>query len=126
MLTNITPYQLILTIFFFFAWTRVLSRYLHRTTRLPNFVIWTIVWGLGLYLVYLPNKADFIGHLIGADNGANAIFTIAIIILFYSVYRIYAKIEELAGELYRLAQASSISNARREKSSTKKRTGSQQ
>jgi hypothetical protein len=70
--------------------------------------------------VYLPNKADWVSHVLGADNGANAVFTIAIIILFYSVYRIYAKIEELAQSLNKLTQASSIAHARRSKSSTEK------
>ena len=62
-------------------------------------------------MVYVPSKADIASRLLGASNGFNAVASIAIILLFYSVYRIYAKIEELGHELNKLNQASSIAHA---------------
>lgn len=117
---QLTVYKIILTLFFLFAWTRVLSRYLKGMSPLANLIAWTIIWGAGVYLLYLPAKAELFGRLLGATNGVTAVFTIAIIFLYYSVYRIYVKIEELVRELNRLTQASSIAHSVGPKAPTKK------
>jgi hypothetical protein len=118
---SLTPYKVILTIFFLFAWTRVFNRYYRGRTHLLSLLIWTVIWGGGLYLIYVPNKADFTARLLGASNGANAVFTITIIVLYYSVYRIYSKIEELTNELNKLNQAASIAHAKLEREKRKPR-----
>ena len=103
-----TPYHILMTVFFLFAWTRALNQFRARQMGGLVFLTWTIIWGLATYLVFLPGRADFFARLLGVESGANAVFSIAIVVLFYSIYRIYVKLEEISQTLNRHIQQTSI------------------
>lgn len=104
----LTPYNLIMVSFFIFAWSRALLR--HREGKISSGVFWgwTAIWSLATYFLFLPNKSDLFARLLGETNGANAVFSIAIVFLLYSVYRIYVKIEEIHRLINRDIQLTSI------------------
>ncbi len=100
----LTPFKVILSIFVIFTWTRVLKRYHERTFTIGEFLVWTLLWGGGVVAIYIPGKTDFIARLLGVGRGADAIFTLSILTLFYIIYRLYAQIYALRRDVTKLVQ----------------------
>lgn len=103
-----TAFSLIMTGFFVFAWSRAVLRYRERVMSLRALILWTVVWGLATYFTFLPNKADFLAHFLGVSDGKDAVFSFSIVIIFYSIYRIYAALDKLGRKIDLINQRASI------------------
>jgi hypothetical protein len=101
-LTLITPIRIILTIFALFAWTRVVLRFRDRAVNFKELAFWTLVWLGAIIIIFVPYKTTILAHLLGMERGFDAMALIAIMILFYAVYRLYIKTNETEQEITRL------------------------
>lgn len=107
-MTSITLFDLIMSLFFLFAWSRAFLRFTERHISLGAFLFWTIVWGTALYFLYLPNKADLLAELLGVERGTDAVFSVGLVVVFYFLYRIYSSLENLDRKINLLIQKSSL------------------
>ncbi|QQG49783.1 MAG: DUF2304 family protein [Candidatus Berkelbacteria bacterium] len=103
-----TAFNIVITLFFVFAWSRALLRYRERAISWRAFLFWTLVWGLATYFIFLPNKADFLASVLGVSDGKDAVFTLSIVIIFYLLYRIYAVLDHLDRRINEVVQESSV------------------
>lgn len=119
---DITPFEIIMSLFFVFAWSRAFLRFTERHISFRALLFWTAVWGFAFYFLFLPNKADLLAHLLGVKRGTDALFSIAIAVIFYFLYRIYSGLEHLERKINLLVQKSSLKLSQVEK--PKRRTSS--
>lgn len=103
-LTLVTPIRIILTIFAIFAWTRVVMRFRDRVVNSKELAFWTLVWFGTIIVVFLPYKTTAIAKLLGMERGFDAMALIAIVALFYAVYRLYIKLNETEREITKLVR----------------------
>ena len=107
-LTLITPIRVILTIFALFAWTRVVLRFRDKVVNAKELAFWTLVWFGTIIVIFLPYKTTLLAKLLGMDRGFDAMVLIAIVALFYAVYRLYIKMNESEQEITRLVRQISL------------------
>lgn len=99
---SLTLIKIFLTLFVIFAWSRAFLRFRDKTVNYKELIFWSLVWIATLIMVYLPGKATVLAKLLGVGRGFDAMVFIAIIALFYAVYRLYVKANEAEQEMTRL------------------------
>lgn len=93
------PIEILLTLFVLFAWSRVILRWRDHQINQKELAFWSILWLVILVMVYVPGKTTYLAHLLGMGRGFDAMVFIAIIALFYTLYRLYIKANETEQEI---------------------------
>lgn len=87
--------KIITLIFVSFALSRAMLRFKDKSIKTTELALWIIVWSSVLILVFLPNISDKIASGLGMGRGADTAFFIAIIVIFYLLFRLYVKIDNI-------------------------------
>lgn len=104
--------KIIVSIFVVFAVSRAVLRYKEKSISLFTLLFWTIVWGVVVFFAWLPRLSDTIAHLLGLSRGVEALLSIAVVMLFYVVFRLYVKLEFVEHELSSLVRSIAIKNVK--------------
>ena len=96
-------FKILVLVFIAFAASRAYLRFKDRTININNLILWIIIWTIVLIVVFNPQFSDTIGTFFGISHGTDTAFFFANLILFYLVFRLYAKIENVDREVTRLA-----------------------
>jgi hypothetical protein len=107
-IASVSLIKILLTLFVVFAWSRALLRFRDKAINFKEFGFWSLVWIATLVMVYLPGKATVLANLLGVGRGFDAMVFIAIVALFYAVYRLYVKSNEAEQEMTRLIREISL------------------
>ena len=100
--------QIVAVLFALFAFTRVLLRLKEKKLSALEFVFWTFIW-VGLVLVALfPETFSSIANSVGIKSGTGLVTYLALIIIFYLMFRVYVKLDTLEQEITLLARESSM------------------
>jgi len=67
-------------------------------------VLWILVWGAAVVLVWNPAVTNHIAGILGVGRGADAVFYVSIAVIFYVMFRIYGKMENLEHQLSEIAK----------------------
>jgi len=116
------PIQLVLSLFLFFAISRVYLRFKEGTINLGAFLFWIALWVLALFSIFYPDFTTYWAQLFGIGRGADAIIYISIILLFYLIFRTNVMLENLREEISRVVRE--IALREKEKKSAKGRSSS--
>ncbi|HBK34204.1 TPA: DUF2304 domain-containing protein [Candidatus Uhrbacteria bacterium] len=96
--------QIFLLFFFVFALLRTMKQF--RAHQLPVHwtLLWVIVWvGAGV-MVLLPQTTDIAARLVGVGRGVDVVIYLAIVSLFYLLFRLYARLEGVEREITKLVR----------------------
>lgn len=99
-----SPIEIILAIFALFAWSRAFLRFRAKSINHKEFTFWSIVWFATIVIVFIHGKTTILAKLLGMGRGFDAMVFLAIIGLFYIVYRLYVKINEIEIETTELVR----------------------
>jgi hypothetical protein len=101
-------------LFFLFALGRTAHQFFRR--RVPAFwaLAWATVWlGAGI-VVLLPQTADMLARFAGVGRGADMIMYLALVLLFYLLFRLYAKLEGVEREISVLVRKIALASSKEE------------
>jgi hypothetical protein len=94
-------------IFVLFALSRVILRAKDHSISFRENLFWIVVWLTIVFLTLFPQITDKLSAVMGIGRGIDTAFFLAIILLFYIVFRLYVKIDELDKRLTELTINSS-------------------
>lgn len=96
--------QLLIAAFAVFAIARAVSQY--KQGKLPRLllVFWTLFWLAVGVVGVLPQTTQIAAGLVGVGRGADLVIYVSIIALFYLVFRLYVKIEDVERQITRLVR----------------------
>jgi len=89
------PIQIIILLFALFALSRVLLKIKKEKTSWKKQILWVFVWSTLILFDLWPITSTYFASLFKVSSGTNFLLYISIIILFYLIYRLYIKIEQL-------------------------------
>src|SRR5262245_40850219 len=76
-----------------------------RTESLRVFMFWTVTWTMIVVVALFPSIIDYIISLSDSGRaGLGTFFGMALVFLFFVVYRIYVKLERIEQKLTRTIQ----------------------
>jgi len=104
----LSPIKILFSIFAIFAWSRAVLRFRAKQMNQKELAFWSFLWLAMIVVVLIPEKTTTLAKLLGMDRGFDAMTFIAIIALFYSVYRLYIKSNEVDQEITRIVRETAL------------------
>ena len=107
---TLTLLQIVVSLFVLFALSRVILRTKSHEIGWRESLFWILVWLGTATVVWVPATVTLLSRTLGlgAKEPVDTLVYLAIMVLFYLVYRIHAKQEKLNHELTRLVRAVSL------------------
>jgi len=82
----------------------VFRRLKKGTITRVEFLVWVLLWLAVGILVWVPQITNIVAGLLGVGRGADAVFYVSIVVIFYILFRLYGKIENLEHQLSTMAK----------------------
>jgi hypothetical protein len=93
------------------ALVHVLLRGRARSLSWGALVFWIVVFGGILVVLLVPSVSGFVAHVLGVGRGADVIMYGSICLLFYLVFGIYVRIENLQRRMTRMLRMLALREA---------------
>lgn len=100
--------QILLIAFVLFAIFGALKRF--RQGRLPFgwLTFWIVFWLVVGTAVLLPQTTDVVARFVGVGRGVDAAVYISVVALFYLLFRLFVKIEDMERQMTKLVRKLAI------------------
>lgn len=96
--------QIVLSLFLFFALTRVYLRFKGGDVSVIGFIFWTFLFASAIIIVIFPPFSAQVAKFMGIGRGVDAIVYTSIVLLFYLVFRLYIYLQDIRQEITELVQ----------------------
>lgn len=96
--------QILITLFAIIALTAVFRRFKNGAISRVGFLIWVLLWLAVGFLVWVPQVTNRVAGWLGVGRGADAVFYISIVVIFYALFRLHGKLENLEHQLSEMAK----------------------
>ena len=100
--------QVVLICFAVFAMSRTLLRYRRGLMRVLHLELWLLFWGGVLVVGMRPEVTDMLAKWLGVGRATDAAIYLALLLIFYLLFRSFAKIEDLDRQLTRVVRANAL------------------
>ncbi len=100
--------QYLLLIFFAIALGLTLRRARERTMSRVSTFLWSALWIGAAFIVLRPGLATSFAAFLGVGRGADAVLYVAIIALFYLVFRIFLRLDKIERDITLLVRRQSL------------------
>jgi len=105
---KLIPLQILAIVFALFAFSRAYLLFKNSKINWKEFVFWTVIW-VAIIIVSLSTQImALISEFLGVERPVDAFIYLSIILLFYLVYRIYAKFDHVEHEITLLVRKISM------------------
>ncbi len=100
--------QIVLICFAVFAMSRALIRYRRGLMRVLHVELWLLFW-VGVVVVGMrPEVTDLLANWLGVGRGVDTAMYLALLLIFYLLFRSFGKIEDLDRQLTRMVRANAL------------------
>ena len=98
----LTPLFSLLMIF------RAFSLYSKKKQTWRELLAWVVVWGGIGYVAWNPTILDRLPPMVGIKSGVNVLIFFGFVVLFYAVFRLLVKVEELERKLVEVVRKQAL------------------
>lgn len=102
---RLTAIQIVLVCFALYALSRVLLRFRRGGLPLLHLALWLVFWGGVIFVALDPAVTNIFAHVLGVGRGADVIIYLALMVLFYLVFRLLVKLTDLEQQMTRVVRA---------------------
>ncbi len=96
--------QFILVIFFGIAVIKVIGRYKANDLRIGGMIYWILFWLVAGVVVVLPDTTFYFARALGVGRGADLVVYVALVTIFFMIFRLLIKIEKLNKDITKLTR----------------------
>ncbi len=107
--------QILILIFIAYVIYRLAIKLKKREFSIQVFLLWLIFWIAVGVIVVLPQTTQLVADWLGVGRGVDVVIYISILVLFYIVFRIFARIEKIERDITYLVKDISIDKAEKGK-----------
>ena len=100
--------KILFSIFACFAIINAVSKLKQKKLKIVGFMLWLIFWLGIIFFVWQPDLSDNIASFLGVGRGADALIYIALVSIFYLLFKIYTKLEKNHQDITKLARSIAI------------------
>jgi hypothetical protein len=91
--------QFFILVFALFALSRTLWQFKRRALTFVWFFFWFLFWIVVGFVAVLPQTTDIVARFVGVGRGADVVIYASLLVLFYLIFRVYIKIEQVEREV---------------------------
>jgi hypothetical protein len=108
---TITPYQIVVPLFSLLMITYAWNLVMRQKKSLWEGLLWTIFWaGIGCIAI-VPSSLQYLSTVTGIQNNENAATFTAIVVLFFILFYIIVRLEEIEQRLTKIVRTKALNNA---------------
>lgn len=96
--------QFLFTLFILFAISRAILRFKEGKISFLALLGWVFLWLWVGIIIWIPGVTTHIAKILGIGRGADLIIYGSIVTLFYLIFRIYVKLEDIERQITQLAR----------------------
>ena len=96
--------RIVTVLFILFASSRVFLRFREKSISRQAIFFWLFVWAAVLVLVFHPDLSNAVARFLGMGRGIDSVFFLSIVSLFYLIFRLYVKIEQIDKDITTLSK----------------------
>ncbi len=100
--------QILLVVFFLFALFKVVSRFRAGDLSSAGMAGWVIFWVLATVVVFLPDSTVYIARFVGIGRGSDLVVYVALVAIFFLIFKLMVKIEILNRDITKLTRKISL------------------
>jgi small membrane protein len=100
--------QIVLICFAVFAMSRVMIRHRRGNMRSVDLGLWLLFWVAVVVVAWLPDTTNLLARWMGVGRGVDTAMYLSILMIFYLLFRSFAKIEDLDRQLTRIVRAGAL------------------
>lgn len=108
---TLTPYQIVVPIIALIAIVYAWNLTLRQRKTLWEAGLWTLIWGFIGYVALFPNVLTYLSIVTGIKNQESAVLVTFLGILFFIVFSLIIRIEELEQRHARVIRALGLRDA---------------
>lgn len=91
--------QYLIILFALFAVGRVFVQYRRGNVSIKWLVFWILFWVLTGLVVWLPQTTEIVARFVGVGRGVDVAIYLSIPMLFYFVFRLFVRMENMEREM---------------------------
>lgn len=91
--------------------SRVVDRYIRKEFSLHEVIVWSLFWLIAAGLVIWPDASSWLAAVLGVGRGADLVVYLALMLIFYLLFRIFVRFEKQERELSKLVQKQALDEA---------------
>lgn len=114
---SITGIQIILFVLIFLLLVRTILRFKEGAIRQTSFIGWTLLWVIGGVAVIYPDSTGRLAEIVGVGRGVDVVVYIAVVVLFYLIFKMYNRLNTVEGEITKLVRMLALHDDGNEKKS---------
>lgn len=95
-----------------FIVSRIILRFKDGLVSIWGLIAWLLLWTAVIVATIVPWTTERLANLIGVGRGVDAIIYISIIILFYGVFRLSVKLENIEYEITQIVRKNALRDKR--------------
>ena len=96
------PLQIIVSIFVILIVFRLTKKFKDSALKTSEFLGWLAIWIVVLVVFWLPQTTSYLAILFGIGRGVDLAVYVAILIIFYLIFRLYLKIDKQQREITKI------------------------
>jgi len=97
------------------GFTSSFFRLKNRRIKFGMFVLWSILWSGIIFFSIVPSLSETLANVFGISRGTDLLMYIGVLILFYLLFRLYLRIEELNRSFTKVVKTIAIQNGHSKK-----------
>jgi len=96
--------QILIAVFALFAIARAVSQY--KQGRVPRtwLAFWVFFWLGAAIVAVLPWTTEVLARVLGVGRGVDAVMYVSLVVLFYLVFRLFVKVEDVERQITKLVR----------------------
>src|SRR3990167_2812963 len=103
-------FQLLFILFSLFAIISVIKRKREGLLGPKGMIFWIGFWLLAVILVLWPNSTGVVANYLGIGRGADLVFYVSLVVIFYLLFKLNVKLESLGRDVTKVVRAKSLEN----------------
>ncbi len=111
MLTVLTPYQIIVPLASLLAIAYAWNLAFKQKKTIWESLLWTVFWGGICAITLYPKLMSFLANIVGVKDRENAVFITSIGILFFIVFYLVMRMEEMEQRQTRMIRKLALRDA---------------
>lgn len=103
-----TPIQILILLFALFAISRAAKQFRTGALTIAWLIFWVCFWIAVGAVTFAPQTTDALARFAGVGRGADMVVYLSLVGLFFLVFRLFIKIEDVEQEITQLVRKDAI------------------
>ncbi len=103
--------QAVILLFSLFALVTAWRRQNRGRISRVSAALWSLLWIAVGVVVMLPDSTTFLAHRLGVGRGVDLVTYLALLFIFFLLFRLFSRIEELERDITRLVREIALQRA---------------